>query len=1128
MSEQKFKSYRYYEGICSSSNFVKELAKALSIGVRSNEIKDSDGNVLLEPFVLKSKNWDIVYPAPDSSLSIDTANMTAEDYKEKINNQVNQISDTVILKTTTTKVDLSKAKDDIAIDDDVNKESLTMYLEIYKPTYVANPEQYPLDCERNGIIPKVITKDMYKDALSITKRIEETITLETNDCCSINQTTTLKNGIKEYNSYSECSLIISKIINAYSGDAGAEGFYMPQIPGMGTADLELNKSEILNIKSQDNELYNIIRDVLNIDDSTYQSLTVLRFNVNCVNTNEFYLSIASETVKSIYTIAKDSTYSAQKITDDDVVVTSIIPEYFIDGIYVPLNKDLWKYDETILNNRGIVFKDTIIGDIEKNGHIVIRYDIAVEEDENVSERGFMLNNHYCLMRLFDDLNEEGNGPSQTSYDENGAIVVQRAHVSDWTKLSWYRDFEEIYQDDIDSDISTTDLTNGTLLVPLETAGLCSETKIRYWLNTNNDRFSLIVMGNPSLDFTRDRHIISACYCGKIDSFDESVADIAGNFALFTSSSTEPCKTTMVTEKEYAAISYNGTKYDASDVDYVDFLEKAYETPCIDGFTEYFVQLPEGRFFDQNEWPRYMILDENNQMVAALQNVYRIEYITENEARITIREAYDSTHKLVVGYPYYTEKVVLTSGVTRDLFGNVESVTKTDTYGINTSDGTTSVMMYHTQSKAYYQKHHFMFTSTEEYMSKTMYGKSQYTGEYYADRIKITHGNDGPRGMLNDMLVIDSSSLYPFDELVINKDFEKDPDAYEETYVFFPVSAPFSPWSDSPNARYGVAIKQKEVEPEWTDDHIKVNMAIQELDLIANEAWWGITSDIYPISTTSNGCTVLWEVVNNSMWYGTEKQSSDYTSIDLCLTQAGYTNSENAEEIQPVEIAETAISQSTSSNYKGSKLVSKLNFKPTQFELDDDANAMYYGVSNEIPTACDGDVIRAIIKPENNTGAYAHSDYVYPIENFLYCGEVQNVEANSEEIALKDAMPGKYLVVYGVKEEETRSVIKNFGVTQLTQDMLKYPCQVSAIIASGSGTLETDALKVVDYNSNVDIEFTPDLGWYVEKVIVENSDGESTEFTATDLTRIGSTGYSLTLENVKRDTTVTINLSTTSL
>ena len=94
MSEQKYKSYRYYEGLCSTKDIVKELAKVLSIGVRSNEVKDVEGNTLLPPFILQSKNWDIVYPKPDSTINIDWDNMTADEYKEKILNQVNQISDT--------------------------------------------------------------------------------------------------------------------------------------------------------------------------------------------------------------------------------------------------------------------------------------------------------------------------------------------------------------------------------------------------------------------------------------------------------------------------------------------------------------------------------------------------------------------------------------------------------------------------------------------------------------------------------------------------------------------------------------------------------------------------------------------------------------------------------------------------------------------------------------------------------------------------------------------------------------------------------------------------------------------------------------------------------------------------
>ena len=51
---------------------------------------------------------------------------------------------------------------------------------------------------------------------------------------------------------------------------------MPQIPGMGTSDLELNKSEILNIKSKDNELYNVIDRVA----KQYDGLRTYKFDEN--------------------------------------------------------------------------------------------------------------------------------------------------------------------------------------------------------------------------------------------------------------------------------------------------------------------------------------------------------------------------------------------------------------------------------------------------------------------------------------------------------------------------------------------------------------------------------------------------------------------------------------------------------------------------------------------------------------------------------------------------------------------------------------------------------------------------------------------------------------------------------
>ena len=94
-------------------------------------------------------------------------------------------------------------------------------------------------------------------------------------------------------------------------------------------------------------------------------------------------------------------------------------------------------------------------------------------------------------------------------------------------------------------------------------------------------------------------------------------------------------------------------------------------------------------------------------------------------------------------------------------------------------------------------------------------------------------------------------------------------------------------------------------------------------------------------------------------------------------------------------------------------------------------------------------------------------------------------------------------------------------------MIKYPCQVSTFIASGSGVLDSESIKVINYNSNVDVQFTPDTGWYVDKIIVEDSDGVVSEYKSSDLTKSGST-YTLSLEEIKRDTTVTINLTTTSL
>ena len=49
----------------------------------------------------------------------------------------------------------------------------------------------------------------------------------------------------------------------------------------------------------------------------------------------------------------------------------------------------------------------------------------------------------------------------------------------------------------------------------------------------------------------------------------------------------------------------------------------------------------------------------------------------------------------------------------------------------------------------------------------------------------------------------------FDFAAWKEYFEKNPDECEETFVYFPITAPYSPLSDSPNATDGLAIKKQE-------------------------------------------------------------------------------------------------------------------------------------------------------------------------------------------------------------------------------------------------------------------------------------------------------------------------------
>lgn len=1124
-ANEEYKVFKYYEGLCSSADFTKEIAKVLALGVRSQAVKDIDGNILTDPQILKSKNWDIVYPAPDSSLNIDTDNLTTEEYKKKILNQVNKISDTVILKTTTTPKPLTDEEyDDLTVGGDTNKADLTMYLEIYKPTYLANPEEYPLDCERHNITPKLITKELYQQSLQISRADIKNICSDLTPDTKISTT----NGIVDLDA-TECDDYVKKINDIY----GNVSFVLP---ADGTTSTQIiNASYLAKIKQENAELYSFICNSLNsgegIEPKEYTLLESVQIEI--VKNGDIYsVSLEGKTNITTYRIN-----AGNSVTVDKTPIEALTPEFYLDGIYTPLDNSLYHTDGKI-----VYFDSDIEFDTSKEGVLVIRYNYETSGQDIISERKSLLNNHYVLMRMFDNINEEGSGPADNVYNTSGDIVQTNSHISPWSKLSWYQDFEEVMIDTIDADVSLSSIHDGTVVVPLETPGLNADTQMRYWINTNNDRFSLIVMGNPSLDYSRDRHLVSACYCGRIDSFENSINDTAGNFALFTSSSTEPCNTVLNTEKDVREMNSfvldDITAYDTSKL--ATFLDKCpYHTQC-NGLDSYIVQLNDNNYFDLTTWPKYIVIDTSTgkPVTPYTSALKRKPYMNNGKAdvlQITVDQActvYDDKYEIYINFGSYKESYSITSGVSRDVFGNVIDVDKIKDYGNNTSDGVTSIMMYHTRSRAYYQKHHMLFATTEEYMSKVMYGKSSYTGEYYADRIKVTHGNDGPRGTLSDLLVIDSSSLYALDELVINKDFEKDPDEYEETYVYFPITAPYSPLSDSPNARYGLAIKKKEVEPSYTDEIKILKIAVNELGTIVNNLWWPVESDIYPQDTTSNGCKVYWKVLNDTAWIESQDNPSDYVPVKLVVTRI---NSYLGDIETPLAGQSVTLEKGST---KADKTTSYVKISGFQAESGE---KLYYGISDkpiEDHTFCKDAYVNVTLKDEaeDDTVDDDNGGWVYGIEGVPYTGEIKQ-DSNGDYILI-DANPNKYLVLYSVKEGENACTMTKYACTPLKEsgkaenELLQYPCTINVFIESGLGkiyNLETSTTAeyintIIEYGSEIDIPFVPDDGYKISKVTVIYDNDNDNKEEITNFESIG-TNKGIKLSNVTKNAQVKVSFST---
>lgn len=843
-------TWRYYEGTSSANTIIKDLAKVLCTAVKTDELKDVDGNVIKPKEVIINKNWDVVYPQPDKTNAallnvMDWDNLTPPEFIAKINNQVSRADNKIILKTKTSKRDLSQISniDDLGLENDLSVDSIDMYVELYKPTYLCDPEKFSADCEDMDVLPYCITQEIYREYANAEGTADLNLRQQYGSVSGFVKGTVQDphSGRTSYLTSAELANKIDMVNTAlHSNFAAVWNTYN---------SISLGSSEFQAMRGTALEEW--------ISDRTgvrKEKLSLYTGNIRCYNyyNTDSWIEVSINRSIPTYTINPGFTIrlpEGEKVKAD--TVSFKLSEAGDAG------RDSWQYDRATCE-----FKVTrqISGTIETLGDPILSYKYE-KEQVAITGRKLLYNNHHILVRMFDKIKDDFSGPKENTVDERTNEVIQlNSHVSEWSKLSWYQDFEEVMVDALDGDVGTTDITNGIVYLPVETPGLNGDTRIRFWINCNNDRASMVIMGNPSLDFGKNRHLISAAYLGQIESFDNSINDTAGNFALMTSSSTVPCASKPKIKRV--------TMSDTKEVGVGTGTDTIFPPITLDG----------NKLFEAQS--NFVVtIEETSGTVRTLRNgdtsgaagngnsggaAFKVEISGDKKvATLTVFTPPVVGARVSLTYDYYVKKVEMIEGVKRDYFGNVINTVYPDTYGKNTATGVVDVSMLHTRSKAFFQKHHLMFTTTEEYMTKEMYGKSAYTGEYYADRVKITHGNDGPRGMLSDCLAVDTSSLYAFDELIVNRDFLKDKNKPEETYIFFPITAPYSPFSGSPNATYGFAIKKAVKYPHPTTDDEWLDKAEAELKLKIGNLQ-NLTSDILLPAETEDGIPVTWTSDNSAI------------------------------------------------------------------------------------------------------------------------------------------------------------------------------------------------------------------------------------------------------------------------
>lgn len=425
------------------------------------------------------------------------------------------------------------------------------------------------------------------------------------------------------------------------------------------------------------------------------------------------------------------------------------------------------------------------------------------------------NHHYINVRMFDRWDDVTEQPVPSLYDSSGKLIEAGAAVSPWSKLSWFRDWEEVpfvyATEKIDDD---SQIAQGSMFRPVELPNGLGEIPIRYWMSVTNDRIIAVLMGEPSVDYKN--YIMGFAYIGRIKPYEDGINDTFGNFALTTTSSTVPCKiekppagkptiTSAILNNGggnlkgrkiyYYVATYTTPNGESAPSDYKSV---TYNSSSNNGSVTIEVELPP----DATGWKLYRYdggVDPAYNYPNDLSKYKLLAIISDSETTVYVD---DGLVTPVNESPAPTGRSV--SGVVRDSkTGVVISVNYPDTYGVGTANGVTDISMYRTRGGAYYQQHRVAFHTPEEFMTKIGFNPSSFTGKVYVSCISVVHPFDGYRGTLDGVVAVDGTSLAPIDELVVNKG---QPD--EEVYKFFAINAPYSFISSSANSFYGIAVKKQ--------------------------------------------------------------------------------------------------------------------------------------------------------------------------------------------------------------------------------------------------------------------------------------------------------------------------------